>query len=112
MGKNIARLGSTLAERMKKSAQKTLPTVVEFGTINQNLSLSVDGLDRAIPKGSYMVNLMLAGSSSYKTSSISIDGKEHSHAMPSGFRPLKKGDRVMVIWNGFEPVVIAIIVNS
>ena len=111
MGKNISRLGSALADRMKRTASKALPTVVEFGTINQNLSLSVDSIDGAIPKGSYMVNLALA-SGSYATSSVSIDGKEHSHAMPSEFRPLKKGDRVMVIWNGFEPVVIAIITKS
>lgn len=112
MGRNITRLGTALSDRMKKTAQKAIPALVEFGTINQNLSLTVDSLGQPIPKGSYMVNLMLASSSSYRTSSVSIDGEAHSHAMPSDFRPLKKGDRVVVIWNGFVPVVIAIIVNS
>ena len=132
MGNNITRLGASLSERMKRTAKTAVPVVIEFGTINGNLSLSVDSLSKPIPKGSYMVNLMLASSSSYRTSteththsggghsghlltedgSHTHSGGSHSHAMPSSFRPLKKGDRVVVIWNGYKPVVIAIIVNS
>ena len=130
MGKNTQRLGSSLASRMKKTANTAIPVTVEFGKINSNLSLSVDSLKTPIPKGQYMVNIAYSGSS-YNTSSDSHThtggthtghetgdgshahgGGSHSHSLPSVFRALKSGDRVLVVWCGFEPVVVSIIVNS
>lgn len=130
MGSNIERLGEIMAGRMKKTSDAAVPTTTELGTINSNLSLTTDSLPTAIPKGDYMVNLMLA-SSSYSTSSESHshsggshggheggngshshDGGEHSHDLPSEFRSLRAGDRVLVMWCGNEPVVIAIVVSS
>ena len=74
-----------------------------------------------------MVNLLLG--SSYTTDDATHthsggkhDGHEsgdgtHSHSGGShshGFtlRSLKAGDRVLVVWCGFEPVVVAIVVSS
>lgn len=120
MGKNTQRLGASLASRMKKTAGAMVPVTVEFGRINQNLSLSIDSLKTPIPKGEYMINLAYS-SESYNTSetthshsdgSHSHSGGAHSHRLPSVFRPLQAGDRVLVVWCGFEPVVISIIVKS
>lgn len=130
MGKNMQRLGTSLASRMKKTASSAVPVTVEFGTINKNLSLSVDSIKTPIPKGEYMVNIAYSGSS-YKTSETSHSheggthaghesgngshthsGGAHSHGLPAVFRSLRAGDRVLVIWNGFEPVVVSIIVKS
>ena len=132
--KNIQRLGDVLASRMKTTSAAAVPTTIELGTINGNLSLTTDSLPTPIPKGDYMINLMLAGSS-YRTSSEthshsggdhshsggdhshsggnhSHSGGNHSHELPSVFRSLKAGDRVMVAWCGNEPVVIAVVVSS
>lgn len=117
---NMQRLGDILSGRMKKTSKAAVPTAIELGIINRNLSLTTDSIKTPIPKGDYMVNLMLAGGS-YRTSSEThthtggdhthTDGK-HSHSLPSVFRSLKSGDRVLVAWCGYEPVVIAIVVSS
>lgn len=111
MSSNMQRLGDTLASRMKKTSAAAIPTTIELGTINSNLSLTTDSLPVAIPKGDYMLNLMLA-SGSYITASATVEGSTHSHALPASFRSLKEGDRVLVAWCGNEPVVLAVVVSS
>ena len=130
MGKNLQRLGTGLADRMKKTAGAAVPVFAELGTITQNLSLSVDSLKTPIPKGQYMVDIAYSGIE-YRTSkethshnegthsgheggngSHTHNGGEHSHALPIIFRALKSGDRVFVVWCGHEPVVVSIIVKS
>lgn len=127
---NLERLGNTLDGRMKKTSGAAVPTTIELGKINSNLSLSTDSLQTPIPKGDYMVDIRLT-SSSYSTSggehshsggshgghesgtgTHSHSGGAHSHNMPGVFRKLKSGDRVLVAWCGNEPVVIAIVVSS
>ena len=129
MSSNMQRLGSTLANRMKQTSSAMSRTALELGTINSNLSLTTDSLAVTIPKGDYMVNIMLAGGS-YNTSSTTHthsggahtqesgsgahthDGGDHSHRLPDSFRSLQAGDRVLVAWCGNEPVVIAIVTGS
>lgn len=128
MSKNMQRLGATLSNRMKKTAKGAAPTTIELGVVNSNLSITTDSLQAAIPKGDYMVNLMLTGSRSTSTESHTHTGGshaqysgsgshthsdgEHSHYLPGGFRGLRSGDRVLVAWCGTEPVVIAIVTSS
>lgn len=106
---NIQKLGNTLAGRMQKTARAAVPTTLELGRINENLSLSTDSLRTAIPKGDYMVALHLSGGS-YRTSSDS--DTPHSHALPDVLRQIKAGDRVLVAWCGHEPVIISVVVSS
>jgi hypothetical protein len=131
---NMQRLGNVLASRMKTTSAAAVPMTIELGTINSNLSLTTDSLPTPIPKGDYMINIMLA-SDTYRTSSESHShsggshshsggdhshsggshshsGGDHDHALPDVFRALKAGDRVLVAWCGNEPVVIAIVVSS
>lgn len=128
MSKNMQRLGNTLSNRMKRTASGAVPTTIELGVVNPNLSITTDSLQAAIPKGDYMINLMLTGSrrtsseththsggshSQYSGSgSHTHNDGEHSHELPGGFRSLRSGDRVLVAWCGNEPVVIAIVVSS
>lgn len=112
MSSNMQRLGATLSDRMKKTSAAAVPTTLELGTIGSNLSLTTDSLPVPIPKGDYLMNLMLA-SDSYRTGTeANADGGEHSHALPGCFRSLKSGDRVLVAWCGNEPVVLAVLVSS
>lgn len=80
MGSNIQRLGDTLAGRMKKTASGAIPTTVELGIINANLSLTTDSLKTPIPRGDYMVDIRLK-CSTYRTSEEihSHDGGDHYH---------------------------------
>lgn len=119
MSKNMQRFSATLANRMRRTADGAVPTYIELGVINANLSLTTDSLQAAIPKGDYMVNLMLTGGRSTSTDSHTHSGADHSHSdgshshnLPDGFRGLRAGDRVLVAWCGNEPVVVAIVVSS
>ena len=85
MSSNIQRLGDTLSNRMKKTANSAVPTTLELGNIRGNLSLTTDSLPAMIPKGQYMVNRAL---------------------------DVAPGDRVLVAWCGNEPVVIAVVGSS
>lgn len=142
MGKNMQRLGDTLNSRMRKTAGAAVPMNLELGIINDNLSLTTDSLRSPVPKGQYMVNILLTGE--YQTSSEehthdggshthsggahtqetgsgththdggnhSHSGGAHSHRLPEEFRALKSGDRVLVAWCGNEPVIIAVVKSS
>lgn len=136
MSKNMQRLGATLSNRMKRTADGAVPTTIELGVVNDNLSITTDSLQAAIPKGEYMVDIRLTcgtyrtsreththdgGSHSHSGCGIggghsggahSHDGGIHDHRLPEEFRPLQAGDRVLVAWCGLEPVVIAIVTSS
>lgn len=140
MSTNIQRLGDTLAGRMKKTASAAVPTTIELGLIQGNLSLVTDSLQSPIPRGDYMVAITLTDKT-YRTSleththeggkhDHEFDGDgdcdgdvkhggdhthedgEHDHRLPAVFRGLRAGDRVLVAWCGHEPVVISIVVGS
>lgn len=104
MSSNMQRLGNMLSDRMKKTAGAYKTTALELGTINSNLSLTIDSLSGTVPKGDYMVNIMLTGSEPVDT------GQENP--LPSVIKKLEGGDRVLVAWCGNEPVVIAVVISS
>lgn len=138
MSTNIERFGDVLAGEMKKTSRSAIPMTVEFGRITGNLSLSVDSLPEPIPPSDYMIDFQLSHETYYTYNELfdteffpirkphhheggthtqeSGDGYHthddglHDHRVPSVFRRLKPGDRVLVVWVGFEPVIVAIIV--
>lgn len=130
MGSNIQRLGTTLANRMKQTSRATARVTMELGAVNSDLSITTDSLQANIPKGEYMINLMLTDSGG-RTSTESHthnegthdghaegdgghehSGGDHSHQLPPAYRGLRAGDRILVAWCGNEPVVIAIVASS
>lgn len=139
MSSNIQRLGETLAGRMKKSAAAAVPTTLELGTINGNMSLTVDSIGTPIPQADYMVDLRLTHETYYSYNELydadmkatrkphhhaggthgghdsgngshTHDDGLHDHRVPSVFRRLEPGDRVLVAWIGYQPVIVAIVV--
>lgn len=135
MTSNIQRLGDTLANRMKKTANAAVPTILELGTIGSGLILTTDSIKTPIPPSQYMVSLHLTHETYYTYNELNSsanaphvhEGGEHSqckgsghhvhdtdglhdHRLPSVFRKLQPGDRVLVAWAGNEPVIIDIVV--
>ena len=127
MSKNTDRLCAALTGQMTRSAKSNLPMGPELGVIGPRLSLIPDSLRKPIPKGSYLVDLTLThpdynvqvtthihqggahgghqgGSGTHNHS----DG-DHTHRIPDVFRGLQEGDRVLLVWCGNEPVVLAIV---
>lgn len=119
MTKNLQRLGATLTSQMKRTSNAAVPTTIDLGVVNENLSITSDRLRSTIPKGEYMVNLMLTGDKKtdvagshggHGESGASAGG--HAHNLPDSLRGLEPGDRVLIVWSGTEPIVIAILVSS
>lgn len=112
MNTNMQRLGSLLDSRMKQTSGAASKTVLEFGVINGNLSLTTDSINTPIPKGDYMISLSLTHNDYKGYENEGADPPKHKHRVPSVFRRIQPGDRVLVAWVGFEPIVIDIIVSS
>lgn len=130
MSTNMQRLGSVLSGNMQRTGRAMIPTTVELGTINGDLSLSVDSLSGKIDPSDYMVDLRLTHDT-YKTYETthqhtggshggheggngqhSHDDGKHDHRVPSVFRRLEAGDRVLVMWVGHEPIIVAVVVSG
>lgn len=128
MGKNTQRLGDVLAGRMQKTARANSPTALELGTITSDGSLKIDGLAGNISPSEYMIDLRLThadyltlktehfhsdgshGGHSDGTGTHTHDGGIHNHRLSSVFRRPRAGDRVLVAWVGYEPIIVAIVV--
>lgn len=109
MSSNMERLGNTLSDRMKRTSAAAVPTTIELGTVNADMSISTDSLSGTIPKGEYMVNLLLGLNVTGGAHNGHSEGDGgHSHSL----RALQAGDRILVVWCGSEPVVVAIVVSS
>lgn len=83
---NIERLGDLLSNQMKRTAEGNSSVFAELGTIGSNKSLKVTSIRNLIPKGQYMIT---------KTA-----------------KDATKGDRVLVVWVGYEPIVVDIVSSS
>lgn len=135
MSSNIQRLSNTLANRMSKTAQRNIPVTIELGIINGDMSLTTDTLNGNISPKDYMIDLQLTHENYYSYDEMNSsrnaphhhEGGEHScvstgfhthddglhdHRVPSVFRRLQPGDRVLVAWVGNEPIIIAIVVSG
>ena len=129
--------GETLNGRMQQTAGANFKTSIELGTINGDLSLTTDSIKTPIPKGEYMISLALTHDTYYTYNELNSsagaphvhNGGEHEghtsgtgfhthndglhdHRVPSVFRGLQAGDRVLVAWAGHEPIVVDIVVSS
>ena len=110
MSKNMQRFATVMSNRMKQSSNAAVPTTIELGTVNSNLSITPDSLRVPIPMGDYMVNLQLTGGR--YTDYARFEDSAHRHELPEAFRGLKPNDRILIAWCGNEPVVIAVVVSS
>ncbi len=89
---NINRLAGVLQKRMKELSEK--PDVLDFGTIQKDMSLITNRFPVAIPKKDYMV-----------CRTVSLKDSD-------GRRILKPGCRVLVAWAGDDPCVVDIILSG
>ena len=136
MSSNIQRLGNTLAKRMAKTSKNAIPVTLELGIINSDMSLTTDTLVGNISPQDYMVDLQLTHLNYYSYNELNSSAEKphhheggehtqeagtgyhthddglHDHRVPSVFRRLQPGDRVLVAWVGNEPIIVAIVVSG
>lgn len=99
-------LGKELHRNMQNIAGANSSNPFEFGKINSDMSLQTDSFQKAIPKGDYMVNILLT---SKQGITLSV-AEEHTHT--ANMAVLKAGDRVLVAMVGKERVVVAVVTSS
>lgn len=125
---NMEALATLMSDRMKNTVNASSQIKIDLGRINGSMALVPDNFLVPIPKGDYLVNLMLTGDMvTSKTEHTHSGGQheqeggsgahthtggEHSHKLPDSHRGLKPGDRVLIAWCGNEAVVIAIVIPS
>lgn len=110
MGKNMDRFANVMAKRMSETAGASFKQTIDLATVDGNLGITPDSFNARIPKGSYLVNLALTSDMYTSYDGNDNDGWRHRHTIPSEFRGLKEGDRVLIAWCGYTPVIIAIVV--
>lgn len=135
MGKNTQRLGNVLASRMTKTAKANSHIYLELGVINADMSLSTDSLQGTISPNNYLISLALTHETYYSYTELNSSAKAphvheggghaqymgdgvhihdqdglHDHRVPSVFRNIQPGDRVLVAWVGFSPIIVDIVV--
>lgn len=107
IGKNMERFAAVMSDRMRRTSNAAVPITVELATVDASLSIIPDSLGCPIPQGDYKINIMLSGSA--YTGYSNVNGDSHRHDMPATYRGLKSGDRVLLVWAGNEPVVLAVV---
>jgi len=108
------RLARVLKRQMKEMA--TSPLVLDYGTINDDMSLRTNTFPINIPKEDYMVCRQLTlGKKNEKLTETTVNGSyshKHEVLIPESMRKLKPGDRVLVAWIEEDACVIDIIVPA
>lgn len=115
-------LTNTITGMIKGIANQ--PPVIQFGIINSDYSLSINGYKCPIPKSEYSVCRSLLYNPAVPLTETYVDGSHghpdasppgtHSHQvkLPKKMRWLKPGDKVLVAIIGNEFVVIDIVFDA
>lgn len=105
-------LANVLSGRMQRENES--PSVLDFGDIGMDGSLTTYKYPVPIPKGSYSVlrQLTLGAAGSGLTDTAEADGHKHTVSIPESMRSIGPGDRVLVAWVNNEAVVLDIVKKS
>ncbi len=104
---NLTAFGELLNQQMQNVRKAGEERTLEFGTIGDDLSLTVDSLKDVIPKGDYLLALRLTALTGDRLTS-----SEHTHVLPEPLRGIRPGDRVIVAWVGGQPIVMDTVAGS
>ena len=108
----INRLAATLQSQMHRVAGK--PEVLDFGVIQNDMSLLTNQFPCPIPQTDYMVcrQLTLGTVQSILAKTQNIGMHQHDVLVPEKLRQITPGDRVLVCWVGDDACVIDIVLPA
>lgn len=97
------KLAGVLHKKMTSTSEPEI--IIDFGEIQSNYSLKTNQFPIEIPPADYLVCrwATLKGTSFAQTQS------GENVIMPAKLQAIKPGDRVLVVWNGSDPVVVDIL---
>ena len=109
----ISKLAGVMDAIVKKNHDGNL--IIDYGIINDDLSISTNTFPIPIPKKDYMCCRHLKEipvKDRWNTEPATVgDHGSHSHRFQPHWK-LKKGDRVLVAWVQNDPVVIDVLVHA
>lgn len=129
----LSKLAQVMQQRMNRNQDANGALVLDFGTIQSDMSLKTNTFAIPIPQTDYHVcrQLTLGPTGSWLTTTnvnkagVPLDGEhpnhtagenfgrhKHSVLVPEKMRSIKPGDRVLVAWVQSEAVVIDIILPA
>ena len=130
----FSRLAKRLDNRSREIVEDNVDVGIEIGEIDSNMALKLPRFATPIPNGDYAVAKHLtvndvstvletesAGEHTHSVNAGNYSGTAltagaHTHRInivrPNGLERLKTGDRVIVVWDGSQAVVVDVIVNS
>lgn len=113
-GIGMNKLARILQGRMNRTKDADGALVLDFGTIQGDMSLKTNTFTIPIPRADYHVcrHLTIGPAGGYLAATSVADGHSHSVSIPEKMRKLNPGDRVLVAWVQSEAVVIDIIVRG
>ena len=120
------KLARAIASRIRRASDDSMSDLIlDFGVINDDMSLQTNTFPVPIPKGQYRVCRQLTlGKTLEHLTDTAQDGTHshpgvgsggaHSHnvLIPEKMRSIKAGDHVLVGWVQDDPVVIDVILSS
>lgn len=110
------KMGKTFQNQFQNTMNANSKTQQEIGTITDALELKLRRFPTAIPKGDYLIDKRLAINYEPDTEVITSVSNSHSHTvkipLTKGVSQIKAGDKVLVCWVGFDPVIVAVVVNG
>ena len=120
----LNKLAQVMQQRMNRNQDANGGLVLDFGTIQADMSLKTNTFAIPIPQADYHVarQLTLGATGAYLTT-VGTQGTHgghtsgngnhtHSIIIPEKMRSIKPGDRVLVAWVQSEAVVIDIILRG
>ncbi len=110
-----AEFGRLLVGQMKDTFRANSAVNIEIGFMTSNLGLKLRRFKEEIPKGSYDLSRRLTVNDVEAEYTTSENGQQkHCHTVkisrPDGLKCLATGDRVIVVWDGTQPIIIDVIV--
>lgn len=120
----LNKLAQVMQQRMNRNQEANGALVLDFGTIQADMSLKTNTFAIPIPQADYHVcrQLTLGPTGSLLTQTktqgqhgghLAGDGShDHDIKVPEKMRSIKPGDRVLVAWVQSEAVVIDIILRG
>lgn len=107
----INRLARVLQKRVNDTMEQSNP-IIDFGMINSDMSLTADLFPVPIPQSDYMVCRSRTITKNTMTTTSTSSEHLHNVITPTELQSIKAGDRVLIVWNGNEAVVIDVIVSA
>lgn len=102
------KLAAVLQDRMRQMSER--PQTLDFGVIQGDMSLLLNGFPKPIPQKDYLVCRLLTlgatGEAYCETTSEGHHVHNHQGIIPEKMRSIKPGDRVLVAWVGEDDAYV------